>query len=196
MEDAKIKTDDFNFDNVKTKHYLPQNTQWVTFPDRCAYFMKLSIDDRVTVLKKLGWCYTCASPNHLGKSCRKQWDERPVAHPRCAFIYPDTKQCTRAWVICKSHKTENEGKSKTHSDRYGWIPLKNDQEEHVIMHFREETESVQADCPISVDLDLPVVPPITHHSVNINNDEINVEHPPTPTQKHSKILLSNSRLSL
>ena len=158
--------------------------------------MKISMQDRVRVLKRVNWCTNCAGFRHLNKSCWQQWNLRKADHPRCAGIIDQEKNhlCTEAWYICPNHIEENVGKANDHSSKHEWTPSRNDKHEHVIMHFQDETK-VQADYPMSVDLDLPIVPPITHQALTMNNEEINVEHPPTHTQKQSKLLFVYDALS-
>ena len=183
MQDEKLQTNNLKFDKVKTKHIIPPKTQEVLYPERCAYFMKIGMQDRVRVLKRLNWCTTCAGFKHPGYSCWDQWEYRGAQRFRCAAIINQEKKhfCPKAWYICTDHLDENNEKANAYFSMCEWTPSRNAQHEHVIMHFPDETK-VQADYPMSVDLDLPKVPTITRQALTMNDEEINVEFHPTQTQ--------------
>ena len=196
MLEEKIKTNHLKFDKVQTRDIIPPKQHEVLCPERCAYFMKIGMEDRVRVLKRLKLCTTCAGFKHPDNSCWEQWKIRGAQHFRCAAIVNQDKKhvCSKAWYVCTNHLDENDEKANAYFSKHEWTPSRNAQHEHVIMHFRDETK-VQADYPMSVDLDLPKVPTITRQALTMNDEEINVEFHPTQTLNQPKLLFVYDALS-
>ena len=76
MVEENIKPNQVKMEEGKQEHIIYENSEEVLYPERCAYFMKLGMDDRIKVLKRLNLCTQCAASDHRPKPCWTQWNAR------------------------------------------------------------------------------------------------------------------------
>lgn len=120
MKEENINTKNITFDKDYVKHIVYSDSEGTRFPERCAYFMKLQMDDREKVIKSVGLCTKCAAHKHKGQ-CWRVWDNRNARHIQCDRDKnnKDKFRCTRAWYICKEHQDDNKEKAQRYLSRWG-----------------------------------------------------------------------------
>ena len=116
----------FEFKKGQRKHYLEaRDKNIIQFQEHCGYFMKLTVQDKKQVLKKLKLCQVCATlHSDHGKyfttntPCKKIWKKRRAAHVRCRGNGP--QNCLTYWPLCHDHIKENANRNKRQFKICGW----------------------------------------------------------------------------